>query len=497
MSTVLDRPKTASAEPERLQFYADFTFETEMVTAAKAKSLILPGDAKAQMPGTAEPKAQTGDVLLKGYASTWVMDRDFEFILRSAYDKTLEGYLSHNPIVLWQHNHDWPLGQVLTGYTDDTGLAVEGYVRKPVSGEEPWKVSAYHDIKAGIVRTFSVGGWFTREYVEGEIFVTEIDLFEISVVSVPSNPISLFDASVKSFKGAEFMRPDNIVRHMRQLLGIDKPSDPAIVALDTKERRVGRYYELGFQFEKATGRPAPPHDAFIALTDGALKGAPEQEIEQGMKDLFLLLHGPDGQPKAGDATGNAAKAGRVLSKKNEEALSAAVAKASEAIADVQSVVDQVAKGEDAEDDKDPERHCPECSAYMTDAPGASCPNCGHTLPDEDAATGEPKEATGEAKGFFADQIAGEDLQERLWDGTWAFRQALNKVLDPDGDYTPDIGSINTADIVSVCNEYRDWIVALVNDAQGDATRAATLGEDLKRLATALPQPTTTKDAQED
>lgn len=260
MSTVLDKERPATQKQTgRGEFSADFGFMRNVLDEEGAKSFATKHPA-------ATPKALTGDLVLEGYANTWVEDRDFEVILKDAFDGSLESYVKKNPIILHQHNHDQPLGQVFEAYTDATGLYVRAFVRKPEQGEESWKHSAYQDIKAGILRTMSIGGWFTREVVENIIAVTNVELFEISVVSVPSNPDSIFEAAVKSINDLPMTRK-KAANVAAQLLGMEPISDPSIVKLPESAKRA-RYMRLSADLLEK-GHVLPEYDAWRQVTTQA------------------------------------------------------------------------------------------------------------------------------------------------------------------------------------------------------------------------------------
>lgn len=132
-----------------------------------------------------------GTLVIEGYASTWMKDRDGDEIVRTAFDKTLPDYLENNPVLLKDHDRTKVLGQITKAVTDDVGLRIRGEVPRPEAGEESWKFTAYNDIKRGLRRALSIGGVFTRGK---DAFKTiyEVALFEISNIAVPSNPKSLF-----------------------------------------------------------------------------------------------------------------------------------------------------------------------------------------------------------------------------------------------------------------------------------------------------------------
>lgn len=145
----------------------------------------------------AAPKG-TGDLELAGYASTWGIDRDNERVDPLAFDGSLTAYMQRNPIVLWQHSSDQPIGRMTAAEVDATGLLVKATIPKPGDKEDGWKHTAYESIKNGTVRTFSIGGYMDREIKGGEWIITNVELMEVSVVSIPSNPDSLFSAAVKA-----------------------------------------------------------------------------------------------------------------------------------------------------------------------------------------------------------------------------------------------------------------------------------------------------------
>jgi HK97 family phage prohead protease len=281
-----------------------------------------------------------GDLVLHGYGSTWVQDRDGEYVLPTAFDKTLPTYLAKNPILLWQHNFDTPLGQVTKAEVDNMGLEVEAVVRRPVAGEEPWKHSAYEDIKAGIVRTFSIGGWFTRDMLGGQPVIVEVELWELSVVSVPSNPDSIFEAAVKSLNGEN--RPaltQKAVDQMQQLLGLHTVSDPELYRMDAGQRRA-RYDDLVLLYRRA-GKHAPAWDSWRTVAQQVMAAdagtAVDPAVAQATIEVVRQARGL--VPVDG-------KAGRVLSKSNEQKLQKAADAARDAYETIGTVLDLVRAADD-------------------------------------------------------------------------------------------------------------------------------------------------------
>lgn len=337
---LLDAPPRPTPRKEGAQeFFADFGFFRDVVE----EDVTIKGLPEA------EPKAKKGDLVLRGYANTWVEDRDFEMVSRHAFDHTLKAYLQKNPIILNQHDHRQRIGQVAEGDTDDTGLKVTGYVRKPQEGEERWRLSLYNDIKAGIVRTMSIGGFFWRELIDGNVMVTDIDLFEISVVAVPSNPDSIFAAAAKAIKGGDVpgVASDigKLLSQMRQIQGLEAMTDPMLLRLNARGLE-GRYEILAADYRKATSNEAPLFGAWQGIvTATEAEALPAVMLARSADGLVRALYAV---PTAGQAAGEG-KAGRVLSKTNENKLRSAAEKIAAATADVQSVLDKLPANDDTED----------------------------------------------------------------------------------------------------------------------------------------------------
>lgn len=135
------------------------------------------------------------DIIIEGMANTTSVDRAGDLIPRSTWEK--ESQLSNflkNPIVLAFHNHSMPIGVVEKLEIRDEGL----FVRVRISETIP---AVFQQIKKQILKAFSIGfrllDWEYKPDVD--VFVmTEIEMTELSVVSVPCNQDSMFDLS-KSF----------------------------------------------------------------------------------------------------------------------------------------------------------------------------------------------------------------------------------------------------------------------------------------------------------
>lgn len=290
---------------ERAPFEVDFPF-TKAVPDDKAK-------------------ADAGVLILRGYASTWVQDRDGEYVDSNAFNDSLPAYLKKNPIILWQHDQDQPIGTMTAAEVDENGLLVEVEIPKPGDKEPDWAHLAYNKIKSGIVRTFSIGGFFEREFVMGRAVITRVELMETSVVSIPSNPDSIFEAAAKALKTAP-ARPQLLqghIKQMKQILGAEPITDPELAVM-TPAERVERYTVIADAYLKA-GKVAPAIDEWKQLEpELETIGSKEQAVDLTRRIVALVKKINGGVVDE--------KGGRVLSRHNESKLR-----------DVRGLLDQMEK----------------------------------------------------------------------------------------------------------------------------------------------------------
>ena len=133
---------------------------------------------------------------IAGYANTIVKDRAGDVVTAQAWAKGVDNYRK-NPVLLYQHKHDCPIGRVENIIVDKKGIHVEASVSE--AAEKTHGVQTL--IKDGALKSFSVGfrvkdGKYNRE--DDSMTITDVELLEISVVSVPCNQDSLFSIR-KSF----------------------------------------------------------------------------------------------------------------------------------------------------------------------------------------------------------------------------------------------------------------------------------------------------------
>jgi HK97 family phage prohead protease/HK97 family phage major capsid protein len=132
-------------------------------------------------------------IMIEGYASTNDKDRHGDVVPTSVWEKGLADYLK-NPVILAYHNHTMPVGKMVEHKIDSKGLWIKASITDAAG-------DVYKLIKKGVLSAFSIGFRIKdAEYNNAaEVFlVKDLELHEISVVSVPANQNTLFNLA-KSF----------------------------------------------------------------------------------------------------------------------------------------------------------------------------------------------------------------------------------------------------------------------------------------------------------
>ena len=142
-------------------------------------------------------------IKIAGYANTTSKDRAGDVVTAEAWAKGVENF-RQNPVMLYQHKHDCPIGRFDKITVDKKGIYVEGTVSE--AAEKNHGIQTL--IRDGALKSFSVGfrvknGKYNSN--DDTMLITEVELLEISVVSVPCNQESLFSLR-KSFESTDDYR---------------------------------------------------------------------------------------------------------------------------------------------------------------------------------------------------------------------------------------------------------------------------------------------------
>lgn len=136
-------------------------------------------------------------IFIEGYANTVDRDRAGDVIPAHVWELGITQFLK-NPIILAHHDQTEPVGRMIEHRIDSKGLWIKA--RISAAAEDTFNL-----VKDGVLTAFSVKFIIKdADYNSiADIFViTELELLEISVVSIPMNQNSLFNIA-KSFETAD------------------------------------------------------------------------------------------------------------------------------------------------------------------------------------------------------------------------------------------------------------------------------------------------------
>lgn len=214
----------------------------------KNKILYL-GNAFTKSASTEEEDDEV--IIIEGYASTKDIDRHGDVVPTSVWEKGVENFLK-NPIILAYHDHSRPVGKMTEHTIDDNGLKIKARISK-AAGE------VYELIKDGILSAFSIGFRIVdAEYNSAaEVFlIKELELHEVSVVSVPANQNTLFSLS-KSFES------DEEFKSFKMQFASENESAKGLESSHEDNRETSKEYNMD------------PKELEKMLTDAAKKAAEE------------------------------------------------------------------------------------------------------------------------------------------------------------------------------------------------------------------------------
>jgi HK97 family phage prohead protease len=169
-------------------------------------------------------------IRITGYASTSSVDRVGDVILPSAW--TAKGGLDNfkkNPIILFNHDYNKPIGRATEIETDDKGLKLTALISK----EAP----QYGLIKDGVLSTFSVGFLVKdldyNQATDG-FLIKDAELLETSVVTVPCNQDATFSLA-KSFDNR-----DELKAFLKKEFALEgQQSAPEVKTPETEDDKTG------------------------------------------------------------------------------------------------------------------------------------------------------------------------------------------------------------------------------------------------------------------
>jgi len=173
-------------------------------------------------------KATGDDGTVEGYGSVFgVRDNYDDVIAKGAFIQSLKDHKAAGtmPAMLWQHDADKPIGIWTEMVEDEKGLRIKGQLAmETVKGKE-----AHALLKMGAINGLSIG-FMSKQWAydrETEVrTLTEIDLWEVSLVTFPANE----KARVTNVKSADEMATPKDAEKALRDAGFSKSDATAFVS---------------------------------------------------------------------------------------------------------------------------------------------------------------------------------------------------------------------------------------------------------------------------
>jgi len=226
-----------------------------------------------------------GSVMIRGMASTADFDRAGDSISAEAWQKGGLKNFEKNPIILFNHDYDKPIGRATGLKSGPNGLELECKISKAA----PANVAQL--VKDGVLGAFSVGFRVKdADYIKETdgLMIKDAELFEVSVVSVPCNQSATFSLAKSFDSDAEYEEFKKTFTNRVDLAGQSLAKDEVItsgIASDTPqsaEKSVDQEIKMDNQnidLEAFAKKVAEDTAAKIAMKQAEQKAADEAEAK--------------------------------------------------------------------------------------------------------------------------------------------------------------------------------------------------------------------------
>ena len=222
-----------------------------------------------------------GEIKIRGMASTADFDRAGDSISAEAWSKGGLDNFSNNPIILFNHDYNRPIGRATKVTSVDGGLHLEARISNAAK-------DVAELVKDGVLGAFSVGFRVKdADYVKETdgLMIKDAELFEVSVVSVPCNQAATFSLA-KSFDSTEEYEEFKKTFTSVDLAGQSLAKDENLsVASDTPDGAVIAHKEIkmdeqsNVDLEAFAKKVAEETAAKIAMKQAEQKAAEEKAAE--------------------------------------------------------------------------------------------------------------------------------------------------------------------------------------------------------------------------
>lgn len=177
-------------------------------------------------------KAVSDSGEFEGYGSVFgVKDSYDDIVVPGAFSASLSSWKGKNalPSMLWQHQMQEPIGIYTEMREDDVGLFVKGRL---LIDDDPLARRAHAHMKAGSLTGLSIG-YILKDWeydrTKEAFLLKEIDLWEVSPVTFPSNDEARVSDVKSAFARGETPNQKSIERVLRDV-GLSRTQAKAFMA---------------------------------------------------------------------------------------------------------------------------------------------------------------------------------------------------------------------------------------------------------------------------
>lgn len=256
-------------------------------------------DKIVSLTSTFKSNVEDDSIMIRGLASTADWDRAGYSIEVDAWTKGGLKNFENNPIILFNHDYNRPIGRATKIVPTKDGLHLEAKISKAAK-------DVAELVKDGVLGAFSVGFRVKdADYVKETdgYLIKDAELFEVSVVSVPANQAATFSLS-KSFDSVDEYRDymsktfKNSVDLAGQSLAKDENSE---IASDTPD---GENSQKEIKMSEENKTPEIDLDAFAkkvadeTAAKMALKAAEEKAAAQKAAEEAEAVKAAEAQKEA-------------------------------------------------------------------------------------------------------------------------------------------------------------------------------------------------------
>ena len=269
-----------------------------------------------------------GGIDIKGSASTNALDRAGDIIEPEAWTKGgLENYKG-NPVLLFNHDYNRPIGRATGLEITPKGLEISGRISK-AAGE------IKDLVKDGVLGAFSVGF-----RVKDADYMTETDgykikdaeLFEVSVVSVPCNQGATFSVA-KSFDNM-----DDYNKFKKQFIKANSDATADAVKVEQPSGEQSQKMETDMSVEKTNPETSPEFDLDKFASEAAEKAVAQYAMKQAELKAAEEKAKAEAAEKAAQVEANEKAAQEADQEKQKIVVKASMTGAEKLVADVEKRV---------------------------------------------------------------------------------------------------------------------------------------------------------------